>query len=729
MVNRLAVFVIMLALIVGIVIPIEPAVAVAPIKLVLDGRPLSSDVAPEIRNGRTLVPFRTIFEALGAQVDYDSSTNTVFGFKGPVFVILNPGKTTAWVSGKEVKLDVGPVVVNGRVLVPLRFIAESLGELVNYIGATKAVTITTTPDIRLPISTAQKEYSTVYSGEVKTMNYLTANSTADQAVGANIVDTLVEYDNYGLLRPALARYWKISADGLKYTFTLREGVKWLDYTGKEYAEVVAQDFVDSAKYILTKTNASTHANQLYADLKGARAYYDGETTDFTTVGVKAIGKYTVEYTLKEPIPYFMSKLTYVCYYPVNGKFLNAVGSRFGTDHTTLLSNGPYILTNFQSQNMREFAKNDTYWDKKNVHIEKLTYKYNKEAGTLAPELFFRGEITAASIPSDVLDAYMADPAKANQIRSGLPSSYAYWYAFNFDPKFAAEYEPENWKKAVHNLNFRKAIFHGLDRVAAMMTLDPYNPEGLITNTITPPNFASTGGKDYTQLAPLAGFSNTDTFFNRTLAQSYKSKAMAELKGTVTFPVKVMMPYNTGSTDWTNRVQVVEQQLENLLGRNFIDIIPVGYPSTGFLGATRRAHNYALQEVNWGPDFADPITYADPFAPGDPYSYTPIEDAEYQRLWDVAKNELVDLSRRYELLAQAEAYLIENALVIPYRTGGGGYLASKLDPFTAPYAPFGSSSLRFKYQVIMPKSRNAGEHNRALEQWKQDRAFALRKAGQ
>ena len=189
MLKKLVVFFIMVALVVGAVAPALPAQAAPlPIKILLNGKTLVTEVAPQMQNGRTLVPFRAIFEALGAEVDYDAATDTVYGFKGPVFVILNPGKTKAWVTGKEVTLDVGPVIMNARTLVPLRFVAEALGEEVSYVEATNTVVITTTPDIPLPKATVGEEFKTIYSGEVSTMNYLSANNQIDQGVGANVVD-------------------------------------------------------------------------------------------------------------------------------------------------------------------------------------------------------------------------------------------------------------------------------------------------------------------------------------------------------------------------------------------------------------------------------------------------------------------------------------------------------------------------------------------------------------
>ncbi|RKI98752.1 peptide ABC transporter substrate-binding protein, partial [Butyricicoccus sp. 1XD8-22] len=75
----------------------------------------------------------------------------------------------------------------------------------------------------------------------------------------------------------------------------------------------------------------------------------------------------------------------------------------------------------------------------------------------------------------------------------------------------------------------------------------------------------------------------------------------------------------GSPDWANRTQVVEQQMENLLGKDYIDIIVEAGPSTGFLSEVRRPGKYAFMEVNWGPDFADPSTYTDPFTIGGTYN--------------------------------------------------------------------------------------------------------------
>ena len=175
---------------------------------------------------------------------------------------------------------------------------------------------------------------------------------------------------------------------------------------------------------------------------------------------------------------------------------------------------------------------------------------------------------------------------------------------NFDPKFDAEFQPENWKIAVNNENFRKSIMFGLDRVKVLSVSEPNNPDKQVMNTITPPDFVDYEGTDYTQIGSLKDISSRDSF-NADEAKKYAQKAKDELKAKgATFPVKILLPYNPSTSNWDKESQVVEQQLEGLLGKDYIDVIPEAGPATGFLSAVRRSGKYAMMKCNWGPDYAD-----------------------------------------------------------------------------------------------------------------------------
>ena len=596
----------------------------------------------------------------------------------------------------------------------------------------------------VPAGAEESAYRTLYSGEITTLNYLTTATTNEFALAANVIDTLVEYDKYGQVQPSLAESWEYDPANLTYTFKIREGAKWVKADGSVYADVTANDFVTAAKYILDANNASSTANIFYSVIAGAEAYYLGTSTpeegqepypvmDFETVGVKALDDYTLQYTLVEPCPDFLSMVTYVCFMPVNADFLDEKGADFGvaTSNENILYNGAYVLSTFEPQQKRVYSKNVTNWDADNILIETIEQTYNKEAGTLSPEMYARGEIDSADITSTIAAEWLSDETKADLIRPVRQSGfYSYWMLFNFDPQFDAEYEPENWKIVVNNENFRKAFYYGLDRVKSKMVMEPDNPESILFNTVTPPEFVSIDGVDYTEMGALADITalETDTF-NEEKALEYMNVAVEELKAAgATFPVKMLMPYNPSSSAWAEECVVMEQQLEGLFGSDVIDIIVEAGPSSGFLKEVRRSGKYAFMKCNWGPDYADPNTYTDPFYDGTynwPELATEYLDengvSEYYKLVDAAREITDDLTARYEAYATAEAFLIDNALVIPYGYDNGGYTASRLNPFEGQFAPFGISKERFKGQALMTEPMNTDMYFEAYDLWEEERA--------
>ena len=591
---------------------------------------------------------------------------------------------------------------------------------------------------------ADNAYRTLYSGEFTSLNYLTTATTNEFAMAANVIDTLVEYDKYGQVQPSLAESWEYDEANLTYTFKLRQDATWVKADGTEYAKVTAHDFVTAAKYILDAANASSTANIFYSVIAGAEAYYLGTSTpeegqepypvmDFETVGVKALNDYTLQYTLVEPVPYFLSMVTYVCFMPVNADFLAEKGADFGvaTSNENILYNGAYVLSTFEPQQKRVYTKNAANWDAENVLIETIEQTYNKEAATISPELYKRGDIDDASIDSTIAAEWLSDEATADLIHPVRQSGfYSYFYAFNFDPQFDAMYEPENWKIAVNNENFRKSIYAGLDRVKAMLVTDPDNPEALMFNTVTPPEFVSIDGVDYTEMGALAPITElgVDTF-NEEAALAYKAAAVEELKAAgATLPIKILMSYNPNTTGWAEECVVVEQQLESLLGTDYIDIMIEAGPSSGFLAEVRRSGKYALLKCNWGPDYADPNTYTDPFYDGTynwPEKATEYNDENgnsiYYNLVDAAREKTGDLTERYLAYAEAEAYLIDKAFIIPFGYGTGGYTASRLNPFESQFAPFGISNERYKGQTLLEKPMNTDEYFEAYDKWEEERA--------
>ena len=586
----------------------------------------------------------------------------------------------------------------------------------------------------LPAAAAEDEavYRTLYSGEIGTLNYLTTGTTNEFEVSANIIDTLVERDPYGNVVPALAESWKLSDDDLTWTFTLRDGITWVTASGEYYADVTADDFVTAAKYVLDAKNDASNAWILSDYLAGAEAYYEstktdyaGDPVDFATVGVKALDAKTVTYTTIEPLPFFLSMLDYSCYMPVNAKFLEEKGDQFGlaTGNDTVLYCGAYILSEFKPQETRVYTKNASYWDAEHVYITSIQQTYNKEASTLSPELYLRGEIDAADITPTIAAEWLADPEKADLIHPVRQiGQYSYFFSFNFDPHFDAVYEPDNWKLAVNNENFRQSIFYGLDRLKAKTVIEPDNPADLIWNTLTPPAIIGFEDRVTSLTEELALTAQEDK------AVAYRDAAKAELTAAgATFPVKVLVCYNPSSSTWAEECQVVEQQLEGLLGSDYIDIIVEAGPSSGFLKAIRRSGNYALMKCNWGLDYDDPENMTSPFKKGNNYNFfseatqPDLFEADgtmtYFNLLDKAGAiSTTKADERYQAYAEAEAYLINHAVALPFGSDTAGYTASRLNPFEAQFAATGLATCRYKGQHLLDKPMSTDEYYDAYDQW-------------
>ena len=599
-------------------------------------------------------------------------------------------------------------------------------------------------------------YHMVYFNEIGTLNYLQTDTEVDYALCANLVDNLVDYDSYGNIVPGLAESWSSNEDMTVWTFQIRPGVKWVDCNGKEVAEVKADDWVAAAQYVndavndaqcqyIYDTGSVVHNAQKYYDYteymiesaggtkktdEDGNALEPAAEVKAEEIGVSAVGDYTLVYTLDQPCPFFLSCLSYAAYMPVNRAFLEECGDMFGRSKEFILYCGAFRLTEYIPSEKRTLVKNEIYWDKDQVYIDKIDARFCRDILEVGPEQFLNGEIDQVLISVEAMDRWVANAEAAKQIHSMRPDiAYSYFYCFNFDPEFDKMFEPDNWRKAVMNENFRKSILHALERRELAAVYEPYNPDILIQDTITPKTFVSCGDQDYTDLTPFAAFTHDD-YFDSEKARAYRDMAIEELSEEgVTFPVKVLVPYNPSIINWAEECNVVKRQLEEVLGTDYVDVIVEQGPDTGFLSAIRRSGKYGLLLCNYGADFADPATYAEPFTAGNTYNFwDKARDPEikalfskYEDLIDRAEKTYDNTETRYELFAEAEALLIDHAIVCPSRVSNGeGYVADRLNQFEGQFAPYGMARCRYKGMRIHEASMSMDEFNAAYVKWEEER---------
>ena len=255
----------------------------------------------------------------------------------------------------------------------------------------------------------------------------------------------------------------------------------------------------------------------------------------------------------------------------------------------------------------------------------------------------------------------------------------------------------------------------------------------MNNTVTPANFAVGAGKDFTQYDAVKPYTDGDSF-DAAKAVEYRDAAKAELTAAgATFPIKVLMPYNPSTSNWDKECQVVEQQLEGLLGADFIDIIVEAGPETGFLSSVRRSGKYALLKCNWGADYADPQTWSEPFGEGNNYNFWDISgNADTEALFAAYSEQVARAvsiydndEARYAAFAEAEAMLLDHAIIIPYSiSAGDGYVISNLNPLEGEFASYGVARERYKYQKLYDTSMSMEEFNAAFDAWEAERAKAI-----
>ena len=622
-------------------------------------------------------------------------------------------------------------------------------------------------------------YTVLYARQPATLNYLICSADPDLYHGTHCVDTLVEYDSRGKIREGLATSWEWDADTLTWTFHLRDE-NWVDYTGAVLGPVTAQDFVDALAYLLDPDYASGTASLVTPYVAGAEDYYnycvwrnnanngtvaedgtryaidaagtvtltaaDGSTTtcpavDFSSVGVCAVDEHTLTYTLNYDFPGFLSLLNYAPFEPAYGPMLAELGDQFCTSAETACNCGAFYLAEYTPLESWVMKKNPENYDKDNVYIDTIRYIYNQEALISGPEMVRRGEIDQATISSDILDSWLADDTTKDMVSMERPETgKSYFYFFNFLPyahQFPnwnttgvdAQYQPDNWAKAVNSTNFRKAFLYAINPAVTLAVTAPEGYENYKLHTITPPSFcADSKGVDYTECGALAKVTD---HFNEATAKQYRDAAVQELTAAgATFPIKVQYPYNPAVVDWDKQCQVFKQQVEGVLndGFDFVDIIITQGPSDNFLNAVRRAGAYEFMSYYWGADYSDPETEVYPFYQeagdrGTCYAFlrTGVEDGiitgetadyvmTYMDMVEKAKAITADLDARYAAFADAEAYLIENALVIPLSLPVPPYIATRLNLWEGQYAPTGFSSNRLKGIHILDHYVSMDEYN-------------------
>ena len=617
-------------------------------------------------------------------------------------------------------------------------------------------------------NTDTSTYSSTFSANPTTFNYLLDYYADNTAVITNLVDGLLENDSYGNLTPALAEDWSVSADGLTYTYKLRKDSKWYTADGEEYASVKAQDFVAGIKY--AADNKGQAMDLIQNSIKGLNDYVTGATNDFTTVGVKALDDYTVEYTLTRPEPYWNSKTTNSILFPVNEEFLKSKDKDFGTlTPDSILYNGPYLLKDFTSKSSIEYVKNPHYYDHDKVTIEKVKLAYfDGSDQEMTIRNFESGAYSIAGVYPNSSNYAKTKEKYQDNIVYSLQDKTSWYFNFNVNRKTynhtakTTDEQKKSAQTAILNKNFRQAINFGIDRTAySAQSNGEEAASKTLRNTLVPPTFVQVGDKTFGEVtaSKLVNYGTEwsginladaqDAYFNKEKAQAKFAEAKKELEAQgVTFPIHLDVPVDQTNKNAVSGMNSVKQTLETVLGSDNI-VIDVQQLSTddfgnvAFLAPNPAARDYDLNFDGWVGDYQDPSTYLDPFNAETGF-YLKIfgldakEDQElikslgldtYTQLLKEADAENKDVAKRYEKYAEAQAWMIDNSLVMSAMSNGGTASVTKVTPFTRAYSLVGikGDGNNYKYMRLQKDPVTKKQFDEAKAKWEAESKKAIEKS--
>ena len=617
-------------------------------------------------------------------------------------------------------------------------------------------------------NTDTSTYSSTFSANPTTFNYLLDYYADNTAVITNLVDGLLENDSYGNLVPALAEDWSVSADGLTYTYKLRKDAKWYTADGEEYASVKAQDFVTGIKY--AADNKGQAMDLIQNSIKGLNDYVTGVTNDFSTVGVKALDDYTVEYTLTRPEPYWNSKTTNSILFPVNEEFLKSKDKDFGTlTPDSILYNGPYLLKDFTSKSSIEYVKNPHYYDHDKVTIEKVKLAYfDGSDQEMTIRNFESGAYSIAGVYPNSSNYAKTKEKYQDNIVYSLQDKTSWYFNFNVNRKTynhtakTTDEQKKSAQTAILNKNFRQAINFGIDRTAySAQSNGEEAASKTLRNTLVPPIFVQVGDKTFGEVtaSKLVNYGTEwsginladaqDAYFNKEKAQAKFAEAKKELEAQgVTFPIHLDVPVDQTNKNAVSGMNSVKQTLETVLGSDNI-VIDVQQLSTddfgnvAFLAPNPAARDYDLNFDGWVGDYQDPSTYLDPFNAETGF-YLKIfgldskEDQElikslgldtYTQLLKEADAENKDVTKRYEKYAEAQAWMIDNSLVMSAMSNGGTASVTKVTPFTRAYSLVGikGDGNNYKYMRLQKDPVTKKQFDEAKAKWEEESKKAIEKS--
>jgi oligopeptide transport system substrate-binding protein len=452
-----------------------------------------------------------------------------------------------------------------------------------------------------------------------------ATGVPEHHIISSLMEGLVHKDGETLEpRPGVAKSWDISADGRVYTFYLRQDARWSN--GDLHN---AHDYVWSWWRALQPALGNLYA-YMYFPIANAKAYYDGEISDFSQVGVKALDDYVLQVTLTEPIPYFLQLLDHYSTYPVHRATIEKFGTadQRGTRWTfegNIVGNGAFQLKEWKINRRITVERNPHYWNAENVRLNQVVF-YPTENVTTEERMFRAGQLHYSGIPSDKIQAYSQSDDPSLRIQ---PYLGVYFYRLNVD------------KPQLSDKRVRRALGMTInrDQLVSQITKGGQIP----AYAITPPG-------------TMGYYPESDLTFDPEGAK--KLLAEAGYPNGEGFPTTEIL-YNT--SEGHRKIAVALQQMwKKHLN---IDVVLLNQEWKVYLDTVSN-HHYEIARAGWIGDYVDPNNFLDMFLCNGGNNRTRWCNPEYDQIILQQVPKAKTHQQRLELFQKAETILLDEMPVIP-----------------------------------------------------------------
>jgi oligopeptide transport system substrate-binding protein len=464
------------------------------------------------------------------------------------------------------------------------------------------------------------------SGEPQTLDQSQTSIDIEAFILKDLYEGLTIYDSNGKIVPGVAESWKISDDGLVYTFKIRDNAKWSDGS-----PVVAEDFIFSMRREEDPKTAAGYANILYP-IKNAEQINKGKLP-VDQLGMKAVDDKTLEITLEHPTPFFIELLSHQSALPINKASFEKNGADF-VKPGKLVGNGAFKLVEHVPNDHLTVVKNENYWDAANVKLDKVIF-YPLEDQAAAVRRYEAGELDLVyNFSSDQMARLRAANAKQVHV---TPAFATYYYPFD------TRTEPFN------DVRVRRALSMSVDR--DFLAKEIFNGSKLPVYSLVPPGLENYGEPSK---ADFAGMSQLDR----------EDKAVELMKeagyGEGGKPLNIEIRYNT-NPNHQKAATAVADMWKKTFGAN---VTLMNLDISAHYAYLQEGGKFNVARAGWTADYADAENFLNlNVSSNKTFNYGHYENPEFDALMKKSYEER-DPAARSKILHDAEALIMRDQPIAP-----------------------------------------------------------------